>query len=257
MKKIVIILFAFMIMSEAFANGITISIVYNNIEHSRDVICAWGMACVIEGLEKTILFDTGGDGNILLSNIKTMKINPKKIDIVVLSHIHGDHTGGLRKFLDVNPKVIVYIPSSFPEEFKNSIKERNTRFVEVSKPIEIFPTVYSTGELGTLIKEQALILKTPQGMVIITGCSHPGIVTIAQRAVQICNDQIYLITGGFHLGGVSEAKIESIINDLKDLGVKKIGPSHCTGERAMVRFREAWGEDYIEAGCGALIELHY
>lgn len=254
-RKLIFLLIGFVIMSEAYASDITISIVYNNIAHSKDIISAWGMACTIVGLEKTILFDTGGDGNILLSNMNKMNIDPKRVDVVVLSHNHSDHTGGLWKFLDENPKVIVYLPSSFPEKTKKSIKQRGARFVEVDKSIEIFPAVYSSGELGTGIKEQSLILKTSQGAVIITGCSHPGIVTIVKEAVKISNDKVCLITGGFHLGGASELEIQSIINDLKDLGVKKIGPSHCTGERAIKSFKDAWGNNFIEAGCGAKVEL--
>ena len=106
-----------------------------------------------------------------------------------------------------------------------------------------------------MIKEQALVLKTVQGLIIITGCSHPGIVTIAKKAVQICSDRIYFITGGFHLGGTPVGNLKNIIRELKALGVEKIGPSHCIGERAMKSFNDAWGIDFIESGCGAKIKL--
>ena len=242
-------------MTKVFAKDMTISIIYNNVAFNKMLTSAWGMSCVIEGIEKTILFDTGGDGNILLSNMDRMAINPVKIDIVFLSHIHGDHTGGLWDFLDVNPHVVVYLPSSFSEGFKQRIKDRGARFVEVVRSIEIFPGVYSTGELGTSIKEQSLILKTRRGLIIITGCSHPGIVTVANRAVQISGEKIYLITGGFHLGGANTGEIKRIINALKVLGVETIAPSHCTGKRAMSSFRDAWKHNFIEGGCGAVIEV--
>jgi len=232
-----------------------ITVVYNNVEYSKELTCDWGMACVVKGFDKTILFDTGGDGSVLLSNMKKMDIAPEDIEIVFLSHIHTDHTGGLWKFLEVNPRVTVYLPSSFPGDFKHGIIKRGAQFVDVESPIEIFQDVFSTGELGTWIKEQSLILKTVHGLIIITGCSHPGIVTIAQRAIQICHDKIYLITGGFHLGSVAKSEIENIINQLKELGVKNIAPGHCTGEKAMLHFREAWGENYIESGCGAIIKI--
>jgi len=242
-------------MTKVYAKDMTISVIYNNVDFNKMLTSAWGMSCVIEGFDKIILFDTGGDGNILLSNMDKMGIKHEKVDIVVLSHIHGDHTGGLWKFLKVNPHVIVYLPSSFPEDFKQRIKDRKVRFVEVVRPIEIFPGAYSTGELGTSIREQSLILKTKQGLIIITGCSHPGIVTIVNRAIQISQEKIYLITGGFHLGGANAREIKRIINELKALGVEKIAPSHCTGERAINSFKDAWKHNFIEAGCGAVIKV--
>jgi len=254
-KSCIIILLTFMITSKIYGKDMTIKVIYNNLAYDKELTCSWGMSCVIKGLDKTILFDTGGDGNILLSNMKKMRIHPKEIDIVVLSHIHGDHTGGLWKFLEENPEVTVYIPSSFPEKFKNRIKDLGACFVEVGKPIEIFPSVYSTGELGTWIKEQALILNIEEGLIIITGCSHPGIVAIAEKAIHILNEKIYLITGGFHLGGATEVEINDIIQDLKAIGVQKIAPSHCTGKRAIECFKDAWDNNFIEAGCGAEIEF--
>jgi 7,8-dihydropterin-6-yl-methyl-4-(beta-D-ribofuranosyl)aminobenzene 5'-phosphate synthase len=254
-KKISILIFTLLVVTTAYAKDMTISVIYNNIDFNKMLTSAWGMSCVIEGLDKTILFDTGGDGNVLLSNMYKMGLKPEKIDIVFLSHIHGDHTGGLWKFLAVNPHVIVYLPSSFPENFKQRIRDQGSRIVEVERPIEIFPGAYSTGELGHSIREQSLVLKTKHGLIIITGCSHPGIVTIANRSIQISRQKIYLITGGFHLGGANISEIVEIINELKALGVEKIAPSHCTGERAISSFKDAWQNNFIDAGCGAVIEV--
>ena len=254
-KKIIIVLFAFLMMTEAYAKDMTISVIYNNVNFDKMLTSAWGMGCFIEGLDKTILFDTGGDGNILLSNMYKMRIKPEKIDIVFLSHIHEDHTGGLWRFLAVNPHVIVYLPSSFPENFKQRIKDKGSRLVEVDRPIEIFPGAYSTGESGNSIREQSLVLKTKQGLIIITGCSHPGIVNIANTAIQIYQEKIYLIIGGFHLGSADDIEIKKIINELKALGVERIAPSHCTGERATNNFKDAWNNNFIDAGCGAIIEV--
>jgi 7,8-dihydropterin-6-yl-methyl-4-(beta-D-ribofuranosyl)aminobenzene 5'-phosphate synthase len=250
-----IFLLNFMAFSNSFAEDISMRIVYNNISYDKELICGWGMGCVIEGLEKTILFDTGGDGTILLSNMERMGIDPEEIDIVVLSHIHGDHTGGLRSFMDSNPDVTVYLPSSFPSNFKREVSRRGARIVEISEPVEIMTDVYSTGELGTLIREQALIIRSVEGLVIVTGCAHPGVVTISKEAMQFLDDEIYLITGGFHLGGATEKKIESIIAELKALGVKMIAPSHCTGDTAMKMFRNAWNQNFIQGGCGATINI--
>jgi 7,8-dihydropterin-6-yl-methyl-4-(beta-D-ribofuranosyl)aminobenzene 5'-phosphate synthase len=233
----------------------TLRIVFNNVPYDKELICGWGMGGVIEGLEKTILFDTGGDGTTLLSNMERMSIDPEVIDIVVLSHIHGDHTGGLRSLLAINPDATVYVPLSFPSDFKREVCLRGARIVEISKPVEIMTDVYSTGELGTKIKEQALILQGKEGLTIVTGCAHPGVITMAKKAMQLLDDEIYLITGGFHLGGATEKEIKRIIAELQALGVKMIAPSHCTGEKAMKMFRNAWNQNFIEGGCGAAIRI--
>jgi 7,8-dihydropterin-6-yl-methyl-4-(beta-D-ribofuranosyl)aminobenzene 5'-phosphate synthase len=238
-----------------FAGDMTMRIVYNNVACDRALTCKWGMACVIEGLEKSILFDTGGDGEVLLSNMERMGIDPGRIDLVVLSHIHGDHTGGLSAFLNANSDVTVYLPSSFPSRFKAEVRGKGARIVEVSDAVEILPGVYSTGELGTWIKEQALVLRGAGGIVVVTGCAHPGIVVIAEKAMQLLDEEIYLITGGFHLGGASSTEIQRIVHELQALGIKKIAPSHCTGEAATEIFRRVWGREFLEGGCGAVITV--
>ena len=254
-EVLLVILLACLTGPKVYGGDMSIRIVYNNIEHDRELTCGWGMGCVIEGMEKTILFDTGGDGTVLLSNMERMGIGPEEIDIVVLSHMHGDHTGGLKAFLHANPDVMVYLPKSFPSDFKRGVQGQGARIVEVSNPVEIFSGVYSTGELGTRIKEQALVFQSRDGLIIVTGCAHPGIVVIAKEAVQIFDDDIYLIAGGFHLGGASNGEIQRIIDALKELGVHKIAPSHCTGERAITCFRNAWGCDFLDGGCGACIDI--
>ncbi len=259
MKRVIgpifIVLLISTVLLNAYGGVMRISVVYNNRVYDRNMQGAWGMACVIQGLEKTILFDTGGDGGILLSNMHKMGIDPESIDVVFLSHIHADHTGGLWKFLEADPKAVVCIPSSFPRDFGKKILGCGARFIEVHSFEELFPGVYSTGEMGTSIVEQSLIVKTASGLVIVTGCSHPGIVALAKKAVHALHDRIYFITGGFHLGGAQEREIQSIVNELKAIGVQKIGPSHCTGDRAVADFKDAWGKDFIDAGCGAVIEI--
>ncbi|MCK4649568.1 MBL fold metallo-hydrolase [bacterium] len=255
MNKIIIVLLILLFAVTSYAQELTISVVYNNVSYDENLTCAWGISCLIEGMEETILFDAGGDGDILLSNIKRLGIAPEEIDIVVLSHIHGDHVGGLWEFLKTNSDVEVYLPSSFPQEFTHRVNKSGVKVIKVDAPVEICKDVYSTGQLGFFVREQSLILKRDRGLVVITGCSHPGVANIAKRASQILNNKIYLITGGFHLSGATEGEIKKIIGELKALEVEKIAPNHCTGERAMEMFRKAWGKNFLEAGCGAKIHL--
>jgi len=249
-------LFLLSFLFQSIKGGPVFTIVYNNVPYNENLTTAWGMSCLIELSDKSLLFDTGGVGSILLDNMKKLKINPKKIDIVVLSHIHSDHTGGLWSFLEENNDVIVYLPESFPEDFKNRIKKTGARFISVQKHTKIYENVYSTGELGRIgLKEQSLIIDTPKGFIVVTGCAHPGIVNIVKKAKELLNKNIYLVLGGFHLMAYSDKEVKKIINNLKELGVLTIAPSHCTGERPIELFREAWGENFYGLGCGAVLKM--
>lgn len=217
-----------------------ITVTYDNNPYKDGLEIAWGFSCVIKGLEKTILFDTGGDGQRLLANMNKLDIDPEEIDIVVLSHIHGDHVGGLQSVLRKNPKIIVYLPISFPDSFKDKVKNYGAKVVEVQRPLKICENVHSTGELGTGIKEQSLILRTDKGLIVITGCAHPGIVEILNKARELMKDNILLVMGGYHLGGKGKSKLEKIISSFKKLGVRYIGPCHCTGDAA----REVLKKEY-------------
>jgi len=184
-----------------------------------------------------------------------MNIDPKSVETVFLSHIHADHTGGVEDFLRQNPNVTVWLPESFPMSFQRAITEYGARIRTVGNFTRLFGSVYSSGEMGGWIKEQALILKTSNGLVIISGCAHPGVVNVVREATDRFKDNVYLLMGGFHLGGMASEQIQQIIRALKMLGVKKVAPSHCTGDRAMGMFRDAWGEDFLEGGAGTIIEV--
>jgi len=234
---------------------LTIAITYDNNPYDDRLRTAWGFSCLLRLPEKTILFDTGGDSSILLDNMDHLQIDPKEIDIVVLSHIHGDHVGGLGGVLNQNSDVTVYLPASFPQSLKEDVKLYGAEVKEIHEPRELFDGVYTTGELNGGIKEQSLIVKTDEGLVIITGCAHPGVVNIVQRAREIAGDRVYLLLGGFHLGGASASKIESIIDSFEQLGVERVAPCHCSGDSARRLLREHYGEGYIECGVGRRVTL--
>ncbi|MBW2144227.1 MAG: MBL fold metallo-hydrolase [Deltaproteobacteria bacterium] len=234
---------------------ITITMLFNNVAQDQHLLTGWGMACLIEGRDKTILFDTGSDGRILLSNMKKLEKEPSQVDAVVLSHAHGDHTGGLGALLGENGDMELYVPQSFPEQFKTQAVKLGLRLTTVHDSVGIADGVYSTGEAGVGIKEQALLVQTLDGLVVITGCAHPGIVEMVTKAKQTCSDEVYLVLGGFHLVGHTQHEVEAVMNELRALGVKKIAPSHCTGDGPMRIFHETWQEDFIFFGCGATISL--
>ncbi len=248
-------LLPFLISLQSIEESLVFTIVYNNVPYNENLTTAWGMSCLIELPGKSILFDTGEDGSILLDNMRKLKIDPKNIDLVVLSHIHSDHVGGLWSLLEQNKDIVVYLPESFPEGFKNRIIETGAKFISVQKHTKIYENVYSTGELGGIwMREQSLIIDTPKGLIVVTGCAHPGIVNIVKKAKELLNKNIYLVLGGFHLMAYSEKEVKEIIKDLKEIGIQKIAPSHCTGGKPIELFKEAWGENFLELGCGAVFK---
>ncbi len=236
-------------------DSITITTVYDNEPFVEDLTPSWGFSCLIQGLEKNILFDTGGDGNILLANMEKLGLDPEDVHIVVLSHLHGDHTGGLADILRVNPRVTVYMPNSFPEHLKGEVTQKGAELVTVGEPVEICRGAFLTGEMGTTIQEQALVIKMGGGLVVITGCAHPGIVDVIERSRKIGKDSVLLAMGGFHLFGASRQRLREVLEQFRVLGVAKVSPCHCTGPEAIGMFQDAYGKNYIQGGVGQVISL--
>ena len=232
------------------SKGAMATIVYDNNRYDRRLMSAWGYSSVVTVPEKTILFDTGGDGGILLDNMKKLGIGPSEIDVIVLSHIHGDHTGGLNEFLRYNSQVTVYLPSSFPTQIKQHIRSLGTEVKNVREPEELFEGVFTTGELDRGIEEQSLLVEASEVFCIITGCAHPGIINITKRAKQIIGKEVYLAMGGFHLSGALRSQISYMAESLLRLGVQKVASCHCSRGESRKLFKDYFGENYIDSGVG-------
>jgi 7,8-dihydropterin-6-yl-methyl-4-(beta-D-ribofuranosyl)aminobenzene 5'-phosphate synthase len=228
-----------------------ITTVYDNTALDPNLACAWGFACLV-GDE--LLFDTGGNGRKLLFNMEQLGIDPAGIQTVVLSHAHGDHTGGLEGLLSTGIQPVVYAPCSFPTRFKVGVCSL-TSLVEVAGPVEILPGIHTTGEMGARIVEQALVVQTAEGIVVATGCAHPGIVEMVRKAKEMTGSEVALVIGGFHLSLASEQRIAEIIGDLRDLGVRKVAPCHCTGDQAMRMMAKEYRSDFVEVGAGSVVTL--
>jgi 7,8-dihydropterin-6-yl-methyl-4-(beta-D-ribofuranosyl)aminobenzene 5'-phosphate synthase len=234
---------------------ISITVLYDNYVFDESCETDWGFACLIKGTEKTILFDTGKKGNLLLANLDKKEVVPRDVEVVVLSHNHNDHTGGLLPFLEKNGEVSVYLPAKTPEEFAEDVGKRAAETTIVNKPTTICKGAVILGPMGDKIIEQALVLDTEKGLVIITGCSHPGIVAIAEKAKEELHRDIFMILGGTHLLRHSEDDLKSVIDGLKELGVQKVAPTHCSGDKAIAMFKEAFGDGFVKLGVGRMIDI--
>lgn len=210
----------------------------------------WGFAAWLSYGGRTVLFDTGADGAVLLDNMAALGLDPHAVDVVVLSHIHGDHTGGLASLLAANPEVTVYLPQAFPDRFRAEVRGAGATVVEVDGPQEILPGMWSTGQMGSGIVEQALLARMDESLVIVTGCAHPGVDEMVARAQEVGQGEVALVVGGFHLGGASRQRVEEIIAGFRRLGVQQVAPCHCTGDSAREIFREAYGPDFEACGVG-------
>jgi 7,8-dihydropterin-6-yl-methyl-4-(beta-D-ribofuranosyl)aminobenzene 5'-phosphate synthase len=250
----------------------------------------WGFSALVEVAGKRILFDTGNDPDIFAANIRAKGIDLTNLDFVVLSHRHSDHMAGLSYVLSVNPKVKIYapkegfgiygssLPSSFyrkeeslppqmryydgkpPEVMKFGTAWQGANFELIDKTTEIAPGITLIALVsdapGTKeLKELSLAVDTPDGLVLVVGCSHPGIDKIVEAAAAI-NPKIQLIAGGFHLVVAPDDVIAKAVAALKDtFKVESIAPGHCTGEPTFAALKQAFGDRYIYAGVGTSLPL--
>jgi 7,8-dihydropterin-6-yl-methyl-4-(beta-D-ribofuranosyl)aminobenzene 5'-phosphate synthase len=267
-----------------------ITILYDAFGKDSAMQKDWGYAALLEFGGKRILFDTGNNPELLAQNAKAKSIDLSSLDFVVMSHRHRDHMGGLAYLLKVNPKVKIYapkegfgvygadLPSSFfrkdlslpseqryyggapPDVMRFGSAWPGANFQLVDKTVEIASNIYLislvSDKPGTLeLHELSLAIKAPHGMVLVVGCSHPGIDKILVAASTI-DPRIHLIVGGFHLVVASDADIQKIVTALHDtFNVQYVAPGHCTGEPAFTALKKAFGDRYLFAGLGTTLAL--
>lgn len=209
-----------------------ISILYDNTTSSSDLKADFGFSCLIEAGDRNILFDTGGNGKILLDNMEVLGADPASIDDIFISHQHFDHIGGLSAVLNLNERAVLHIPPSL-----RGIKYPNG-IIKYDRPAEIYPGIFTTGELDNI--EQSIFIDTEKGSVVIIGCCHPGLGKILGTFPE---RKISLIVGGLHGSEEYDAMNKS----------KKICPTHCT--KHINEIKKLLPDKYIQGGAGTVIEF--
>lgn len=214
---------------------------------------AWGLSVYLETGGHTILFDTGPSPGVLLSNAEKLGVDLSKVEAVVISHEHGDHTGGIGALRPYASRIKVYIPAGSSPGLRQWLERSGFRVVAVNRTMEIFPGVYVVAPLYGPPWEEALVVKAgDKGLVILVGCSHPGVDNIVERAVKDLGVKPYIVLGGFHLAGAGLGEISSRMEKLISLGVYKIYPIHCSGE-GVKRYLAQKHPETLEEGCAGLI----
>jgi 7,8-dihydropterin-6-yl-methyl-4-(beta-D-ribofuranosyl)aminobenzene 5'-phosphate synthase len=268
-----------------------VTILYDSFGKSPTLTMDWGFAALVDYGGKRILFDTGNNAQIFEHNVKAAGVDLQKLDFVVMSHRHGDHMGGLAYLLKVNPTVKIYAPKersgvygddqpsstwyrkdpSLPAEqryYSGAPPEiihmgeawPSANFQLIDKNIEIVPGMYLialvSDQPGTLeLRELSLAIRTPDGLVLVVGCSHPGVERIVQEASAI-DPHINLLLGGLHQIQAPDPEVESIARVLHDqYKLDRIAPGHCTGEPEFAALKKTFGDHYLYAGVGSVVDL--
>lgn len=266
-----------------------ITVLVDAFSDRTDLKMDWGYSALVEYSGRRILFDAGNDSDLFRYNIEVLGIDLGNLDAVVISHRHGDHTDGLRYLLSINPGVVIYVaddeyfggptPRWFFERAVDSLPARmryfdgrvpdplphgspwkHARLHRVSSDLEILPGIrvvrnISAGGSFTETPELSLVIDTPNGQVLLVGCSHPGIEQILE-SVHGGTDSVRMIMGGLHWLTLPDSEVERLAHDLVHRwNVQSVAPGHCTGEVGFSVLSRMFGSRYLYAGLGSAIEL--
>jgi 7,8-dihydropterin-6-yl-methyl-4-(beta-D-ribofuranosyl)aminobenzene 5'-phosphate synthase len=234
---------------------VSFTILYDNYQYTGNTQSDWGFSCLIEKSGKTILFDTGTKPDIFSKNLESIGVDIDNIDMIIISHNHRDHTGGLPTILSEKSDLPIYIPAGSVDDFLANNPGLEKQVTGIHGAIELVKGVKLTGEMPGRIWEQSLIVETSKGPVVVTGCSHPGIVSIIRKATELSNRNVHMVFGGFHLNSHTEDEVDLIISELQDLGIDYCGPTHCTGQDQIEQFEKKLGNHFIKMGTGKMIVI--
>lgn len=266
-----------------------ITVLYDAFGDDPELEKDWGFAALIEVEGQRILFDTGNDAETFRRNVAAKGVDLADLDMVVMSHRHADHMAGLSVVLEANPDVVIHAPqegfgiygSSLPSSFyrKDASLPARMRYFDgappqtlqfgsawsgaklqpVAQTTEIAPGVWAIATVSDVpgtheLRELSLAVRTPEGLLLVVGCSHPGLPVIVAEAAKLDPD-IHLVIGGFHYVNADDAAIASVVAALAPYDIDFIAPGHCTGEATFAALQRAYGDRYLYAGLGATLVL--
>jgi 7,8-dihydropterin-6-yl-methyl-4-(beta-D-ribofuranosyl)aminobenzene 5'-phosphate synthase len=271
------------------ADSTRITVLYDAFGERQDLRQDWGFAALVEHNGRRILFDTGNDSEFFRHNVETLHLDLTELDAVVISHRHGDHTDGLRYLLEINPDVQILVPDDeyfggptpaaffrnpvdslptrmryfggrVPEVIPHGSPWKHARTMRIRAQTEIAPGIrvvsnVSRGETFRETPELSLVIDTPEGQILLVGCSHPGIEQILE-SVSARTRAVRLLVGGLHWVPLSQPEVERLSRSLRDeWKVTAVAPGHCTGEPGFAALSKHFGEQYVYAGVGTTIRL--
>jgi 7,8-dihydropterin-6-yl-methyl-4-(beta-D-ribofuranosyl)aminobenzene 5'-phosphate synthase len=251
------------------ADEIVFTILCDNNSQSDSIFADHGFSCLISACAHTCLFDAGNNADKFISNVNELGINCFGIQHLFVSHIHGDHMGGLSDILERCNKPTLCMPVSYPrpegEYLGDQADVDYAAMLDQFRPLvsKLFQSeeltafgngFYTTGVIERQSYEQALIMPTSEGLIIVTGCAHPGIVETVKHARKLMKQDVRFVMGGFHLLSADSTKVRAIAGELRKL-TKHIGPCHCTGEAARAVFRDVFDDDYVDIQAGLRLVL--
>ena len=234
-------------------NEIVIRVVYDNRKDNEAMVEGWGFSCLIDLGPRKVLFDTGADQGAFFLNLEKLKINCRDITDVVFSHKHSDHIAGFREVLArVKSGARVFLPKGFPTHALPS----NVQVSIVTDWMEIDTQVYSLVLRGGFrLYEQALVIEMGKGLVVVTGCAHPGIIKLLEIAQKRLKRPLHLVLGGFHLFNKRRRFVSKIVDKFKTLQVERAAPCHCSGDGAIAQFQEVYQDRFHKIGTGSILTL--
>jgi 7,8-dihydropterin-6-yl-methyl-4-(beta-D-ribofuranosyl)aminobenzene 5'-phosphate synthase len=235
-----------------------VKILFDKATKNKKLYTGWGVSFLVND---SILFDAGENSSWLMRNMEILKVNINKLDAIVISHDHWDHQGGLWGLLQKRKGLPVYACPKFSTEFKNKVIKLKGTLQETKNITMISKDIFVSGEIdgeykGSYISEQALVVKTLKGISIITGCAHPGIITMIEKIKKkFKEDHIYSVIGGFHLIDKDTRIVEMIARRFKEMNIEKVGPTHCSGKTAEDIFKHIYGSDFLSLQVGQVLDI--
>ena len=236
---------------------VRITYLYDNTEAVAGTISSWGFAALIEAYGRRVLFDTGTGAEVLESNAAKLGADLGRLDALVLSHEHFDHTGGIAALGRRDGLPVYYPASSNPNaDFIAALDRAGMKRIPVTEMTTILPRISVSHQIkGPMVSEIALLIDTDDALAVVVGCAHPGPDAMLAQIKQQTGRPVSMLIGGFHLLDANSDAISRTLANFEQQGVRYLGPTHCTGSAAIDAMRKSWGDRFVEGGVGTVVQL--